>query len=142
MCQYVFIYVGSLVSICGYASMCICVGFTWWGPYMCIVYTRGGQRLAIFLNHSSPYLLRQDLSLSLELDNLLPGQQAPGILLSPQHWNDRHMPPCPAFYTKSGDPNSGSHIARRHCCTDCAISPAFKTRNNSSPMPFKPPLVS
>lgn len=41
--------------------------------------------LGIFLCHSPPYFLSQDLSLNLEVTNLarLVGQQATGILLAP-----------------------------------------------------------
>lgn len=66
------------VHVCGYVSMCICVGFMWREQYVYIVYAQRGQRLAVFHNHSLPYVLRQDLSLNLELDNLagLADQQA------------------------------------------------------------------
>lgn len=72
--------------------MCVCMCthmFVHGG--MCALYAQGDKRLMldVFLNCSSPYLLRQGLSLSLELDNSarLAGQRAPGILLSPQHWD-------------------------------------------------------
>lgn len=48
----------------------------------------------VFLNHCPPYILRQALTMGLENEARLPGEQASGILSQfHQRWNCTHMPP-------------------------------------------------
>lgn len=112
-CTFTIMLICIICTICMYVYMIICIGASRMAACELLCVTAKSQHLLPSSVSSTPYFMRQGLSLNLKLIVLvrLTGQKTPCIFLSlpPQPWDYRCTQPFLPFYVGNRDLNSDHH---------------------------------